>query len=81
MFHTEECQEEAFFLRIICAAAGGMEEIMKKKGKTIVSIAAVLIIFCIAFVLISRLLQPKYMTDLEAELPYLKEMSSANCEV
>ena len=38
---------------------------MKKKGKTIVSIGAVLILFCIAFVLISMLLQPKYMTELE----------------
>ena len=38
---------------------------MKKKGKTIVSIGVVLVAFCIAFVLISRLLQPKYMTDLE----------------
>ena len=37
---------------------------MKKKGKTIVSIGVVLVAFCIAFVLISRLLQPKYMTDL-----------------
>ena len=38
---------------------------MKKKGKTIVSVGVVLVIFCIAFVLITRLLQPKYMTDLE----------------
>ena len=38
---------------------------MKKKGKTIISIGVVLVTFCIAFVLISRLLQPKYMTDLE----------------
>ena len=42
-----------------------MEGSMKEKGKTIVSIGVVLIIFCTAFVLISRLLQPKYMTDLE----------------
>lgn len=38
---------------------------MKKKGKTILSIGAVIIVFCIAFVLLSMLLQPKYMTDLE----------------
>lgn len=38
---------------------------MKKRGKTIVSTGAVLVAFCLAFVLISRLLQPKYMTDLE----------------
>ena len=38
---------------------------MKGKGKTIVSIGVVLVVFCFAFVLISRLLQPKYMTDLE----------------
>lgn len=38
---------------------------MKKKGKTIVSTGAVLIAFCVAFVLISMLLRPKYMTDLE----------------
>lgn len=38
---------------------------MKKKGKTILSIGVVLIISCITFVLISMLLQPKYMTDLE----------------
>lgn len=38
---------------------------MKKKGKTILSIGIVLIIFGIAFALISMLLQPKYMTSLE----------------
>ncbi|MCM1189241.1 MAG: SGNH/GDSL hydrolase family protein [bacterium] len=38
---------------------------MKKKGKTIISVGAVLAAFCVAFVLISMLLQPKYMTDLE----------------
>lgn len=38
---------------------------MKKKAKTILSIGAVLVVFSIAFVLISMLLQPKYMTDLE----------------
>lgn len=38
---------------------------MKKKRKNILSIGAVLIGFGIAFVLISMLLQPKYMTDLE----------------
>ncbi|MBD5461126.1 MAG: SGNH/GDSL hydrolase family protein [Lachnospiraceae bacterium] len=38
---------------------------MKKKRKAIVSTGAVLIVFCIVFVLISRLLRPKYMTDLE----------------
>lgn len=38
---------------------------MKKRGKTILSTGAVLILFWIAFLLISRLLQPKYMTDLE----------------
>ena len=40
---------------------------MKGKGKTktIVSMGVVLVVFCMAFVLISRLLQPKYMTDLE----------------
>ncbi|MDE5588015.1 MAG: SGNH/GDSL hydrolase family protein [Acetatifactor sp.] len=38
---------------------------MKKRGKTILSTGAVLVVFCIAFVLISRLLRPKYMTDLE----------------
>ena len=38
---------------------------MKKKAKTILSIGAVLIVFVIAFVLLSMLLQPKYMTDLE----------------
>ena len=70
MSHTEKCQEQEFFSElwfrgIVCAAAGGMEEIMKKKGKTIVSIGVVLVVFCIAFMLISRLLQPKYMTDLE----------------
>ncbi|MCM1049931.1 MAG: SGNH/GDSL hydrolase family protein [Clostridiales bacterium] len=37
---------------------------MKKKGKQILSIGVVLFVFCIVFVLISRLLQPKYMTDL-----------------
>ena len=38
---------------------------MKKKGKTILSVGVVLVVFCIAFVLISLLLRPKYMTDLE----------------
>lgn len=38
---------------------------MRKRGRTIWSIGVVLIAFSIAFVLISRLLQPKYMTDLE----------------
>lgn len=38
---------------------------MKKKGKTILSTGAVLILFCAVFVLISRLLSPKYATDLE----------------
>lgn len=38
---------------------------MKQKRKTILSVGGVLIGFCIAFILISRLLQPKYMTDLE----------------
>lgn len=38
---------------------------MKKRGKTIVSVGAVLVVFCMAFVLITMLLQPKYMTDLE----------------
>ncbi|MCM1025281.1 MAG: SGNH/GDSL hydrolase family protein [Roseburia sp.] len=38
---------------------------MRKKGKTIVSVIAVLAVFGVAFALISRLLQPKYMTDLE----------------
>lgn len=38
---------------------------MKKRGKTILSTGVVLILFWIAFLLISRLLQPKYMTDLE----------------
>ncbi|MBD5523968.1 MAG: SGNH/GDSL hydrolase family protein [Lachnospiraceae bacterium] len=38
---------------------------MNKKGKTILSVGVVLVIFCIVFVLISMLLQPKYMTDLE----------------
>ncbi len=38
---------------------------MKKRRKTILSTGAVVVLFCIAFLLISRLLQPKYMTDLE----------------
>ncbi len=38
---------------------------MKKKWKTILSVGVVLIGFCIAFVSVSRLFQPKYMTDLE----------------
>lgn len=38
---------------------------MKKKGRTILSVGFVLIVFCTAFVLISRLLQPKYMLELE----------------
>lgn len=38
---------------------------MKKKGKSILSIVFVLVIFYIAFVLISMILQPKYMIDLE----------------
>lgn len=28
--HTEECQEQAFFSRIVCAAPGGMTGSMKK---------------------------------------------------
>lgn len=36
-----------------------------KKAKTILSTAVVLAVFCVAFVLISMILQPKYMTDLE----------------
>lgn len=39
--------------------------INRKKGKTILSTGVVLVVFYIAFVLISMLLQPKYMTDLE----------------
>ncbi len=42
-----------------------MEADMKKKWKTILSVGVVLIGFCIAFVSVSRLFQPKYMTDLE----------------
>lgn len=42
-----------------------MEAEMKEKRKTIVSMGVVLVGFCMAFVLISRLLQPKYMTELE----------------
>lgn len=38
---------------------------MKKRGWTILSIGTVLIVFIIVFMLISKLLQPKYMTDLE----------------
>ncbi len=38
---------------------------MKKKVKTIISVAAVLVVFGVMFVLLNRLLQPKYMTDLE----------------
>lgn len=38
---------------------------MKKKRKTILSVGVVLIGFCIVFVSVSRLLRPKYMTDLE----------------
>lgn len=38
---------------------------MKKRAKTIASVGAVLVVFLAAFVLISMLLQPKYMTDLE----------------
>lgn len=38
---------------------------MKKKRKTILSVGVVLIGFCIVFVSVSRLFQPKYMTDLE----------------
>ncbi len=36
-----------------------------KKGRKILSIGIVLIVFGMAFILISRLLQPKYMTELE----------------
>lgn len=38
---------------------------MKKRGKTILSTGMVLVLFWIALLLISRLLEPKYMTDLE----------------
>ena len=38
---------------------------MKKKGKDILSTGFVLVVFCIIFTLISMLLQPKYMTELE----------------
>lgn len=38
---------------------------MRKRGKTILSTGVVLLAFCITFVLASRLLEPKYMTDLE----------------
>ena len=38
---------------------------MKKKGKDILSTGVVLVVFYIMFSLISRLLQPKYMTELE----------------
>ena len=38
---------------------------MKEKRNTILSVGAVLIGFCIVFASVSRLLQPKYMTDLE----------------
>ncbi len=38
---------------------------MRKKRKTILSVGVVLIGFCIVFVSVSRLFQPKYMTDLE----------------
>lgn len=37
----------------------------KKRGKAILSTGAVLVLFCIALLLISRLLEPKYMTELE----------------
>lgn len=36
-----------------------------KKGKNILAIGMVLIAFCTVFLLLSRLLQPKYMTELE----------------
>lgn len=36
-----------------------------KKGKNILAIGMVLIAFCMVFLLLSRLLQPKYMTELE----------------
>lgn len=36
-----------------------------KKGRNILSIGVVLFAFCMAFLLLSELLQPKYMTDLE----------------
>ena len=42
-----------------------MEADMRKKRKTILSVGVVLIGFCIVFVSVSRLFQPKYMTDLE----------------
>lgn len=38
---------------------------MKKKGKTILSVGVVLVAFCMAFTLLSMLLRPKYMTDME----------------
>lgn len=41
------------------------EKNMKKRGKNILSMGAVLAVFCAAFALISMLLQPKYMTELE----------------
>jgi len=37
---------------------------MKKNLKTVLSVIAVLLVFVLAFCGVSRLLQPKYMTDL-----------------
>ncbi len=36
-----------------------------KKTKTVLSVGAVLLVFLLLFLLVSRLLEPKYMTDLE----------------
>lgn len=38
---------------------------MRKQGRTLLATGAVIIIFCIAFAFTSRLLHPKYMTDME----------------
>lgn len=38
---------------------------MRKRGKNMLSVGIVLVVFGTAFVLLSRLLQPKYMTELE----------------
>ncbi|MCM1416860.1 MAG: SGNH/GDSL hydrolase family protein [bacterium] len=38
---------------------------MREKGKTMLSVGAVLFAFCVIFLLLSRLLAPKYMTDLK----------------
>ena len=37
---------------------------MKKRVKTVLSVAAVLLVFAVLFLLVSRLLQPKYATEL-----------------